>query len=76
MLERVQNKTVMYNNTGRIADSAVLSIVKIYYYKIALFLYGKMGKYVDLLMTNSTWTFEHIEKLWNATSQASRAHKL
>ena len=64
MLDCVVKKEKKFNNKSRIADSKILSWVKIWYYRTLIFLYGKMGDYADLVFTNSSWTNEHIQKLW------------
>lgn len=64
MLDCVVKKEKKFNNTGRIADSKLLSWVKVWYYRTLIFLYGKMGDYADLVFTNSSWTNTHIRSLW------------
>ena len=34
------------------------------YYRLFAVLYGWMGRFVDVSMVNSTWTKDHIVKLW------------
>ena len=72
MLKRVERNELGVNNSGRIADSRTLSSVKKYYYKLSLWLYRKLGKYPDLVYTNSSWTFNHIETLWKKQRTAEQ----
>ena len=64
MLDCVVKKEKKFNNNTRIADSKILSRIKIWYYRTLIFLYGKMGDYADLVFTNSSWTNTHIRSLW------------
>ena len=63
MLNSVLEKKKAFNNNSRIADSNIFTYGKYYYYKIVIGFYGSMGKYVDLPITNSTWTSNHINKI-------------
>lgn len=40
---------------------------KIFYYQIILFLYQLCGKCVSYAQCNSTWTYNHIAKVWKST---------
>jgi alpha-1,2-mannosyltransferase len=64
MLERVGRRQAMYNNRGRVAESAVRSAVKLRYYQLFAKLYGAAGARADTVMVNSSWTEEHIRQLW------------
>lgn len=64
MIEQVQNKAKRFNNSGRIADSSYLTAGKVLYYRFLLALYRKMGCYLDLAFANSSWTYNHLAKLW------------
>lgn len=64
MLDSVKTKEKKFNNSGRIADSTVLSLFKVGYYKILLFLYSSLERSLDYCFTNSTWTDTHIKALW------------
>jgi hypothetical protein len=64
MLDSVKTKEKKFNNSGRIADSTILSSFKVGYYKILLFLYSSLEKNLDYCFTNSTWTDTHIKTLW------------
>lgn len=64
MLDSVKTKEKKFNNSGRIADSIILSQFKVGYYKILLFLYSRLERSLDYCFTNSTWTDTHIKALW------------
>ena len=64
MLDRVRSKHRAYNNRGLIANSVLASALKLRYYKIFAWLYGRCGAAADAVMVNSSWTEEHIRQLW------------
>ncbi|KAK6173177.1 hypothetical protein SNE40_016681 [Patella caerulea] len=66
MLEKVTQRKESYNNAGFISKSMVLSHTKLLYYKLFAYLYGVAGKRSDVIMVNSTWTYNHIKYLWQA----------
>ena len=69
MIDRVSHRTRTYNNPGIVSSSRILSTVKLFYYKSFAYLYGVVGKRFDLVMVNSTWTFNHIKALWRASEK-------
>ena len=64
MLERVKERRPTYNNRGLIANSAQASQLKIIYYRLFAFLYGRCGKCAQIAYCNSSWTRGHIERIW------------
>jgi len=72
MLNSVMEKRARVNNSSRIADSPILSRVKIYYYKALLYAYGFMGNRVDFAWGNSTWTSNHIKQVWPKWGKGSQ----
>ncbi|XP_024535350.1 GDP-Man:Man(3)GlcNAc(2)-PP-Dol alpha-1,2-mannosyltransferase-like [Selaginella moellendorffii] len=64
MVSRVSNRSSLYNNSGVIARSFLLSTGKIVYYELMALMYGLAGRCANLAMVNSSWTLSHIEKLW------------
>ena len=64
MLDKVKRNQVDFNNSGRIANSGLLSGLKHYYYRFLLSQYSKQGKQVDVIFANSTWTSEHMKRVW------------
>lgn len=64
MISKVQSNQTSFNNRGFIASSKVFSALKYFYYLGLTQAYKAMGKYIDLVFTNSTWTNDHIRKLW------------
>mmetsp|Transcript_12101 Transcript_12101/g.35077 ORF Transcript_12101/g.35077 Transcript_12101/m.35077 type:complete len:555 (-) Transcript_12101:78-1742(-) len=39
--------------------------MKLHYYRLFAAMYGWVGRSADLVMVNSTWTYNHINSLWN-----------
>lgn len=64
MLELVSNNRENFNNRGSISRSPTLTQAKLAYYKIFARLYSWSGRCADCVMVNSTWTQNHINKLW------------
>jgi alpha-1,2-mannosyltransferase len=60
------------NQTGRPMYKAIAKLI--YYWWFAV-LYGHVGSLVDLVLVNSTWTYDHIKSLWGFFS-ARRIHIL
>lgn len=42
----------------------MIKFFKIYYYKIISYLYGCVGRLINISLVNSTWTCNHIEKIF------------
>ncbi len=74
MLDKVRSRAKSYNNRRGIANSAIATNLKLVYYKWFAWMYGKAGTCSDLTMVNSSWTEEHICKLWNRPGQL--VHKI
>lgn len=55
-----------YNNSTRVSNSAVLSQLKLGYYRLFAWAYGVAGRRSDLILVNSSWTEYHILGLWRA----------
>lgn len=49
---------------GIIAKSVSISKLKLMYYKLFAYLYSYVGSYADKVMVNSSWTENHISKIW------------
>ena len=65
MLTRVRERRPSYNNSEQIANSSVISSIKLVYYRFFALCYGLVGgKFCQVVLVNSTWTKEHIESLW------------
>jgi alpha-1,2-mannosyltransferase len=65
MLRRVQNRTLAHNNQAYVAKNPFLTWLKLFYYKLFARIYGKFGRCADTVMVNSSWTENHILKIWN-----------
>jgi len=66
MLDRVIRRHADYNNSARVSNSAVLSRLKLAYYRLFAWAYGVAGRRSDLILVNSSWTEKHIRGLWKA----------
>jgi len=44
--------------------------VKKFYWRLFAALYSRMGSTIDVVMTNSTWTQGHVQKIWGPYRQA------
>ncbi|KAJ6234739.1 GDP-Man:Man(3)GlcNAc(2)-PP-Dol alpha-1,2-mannosyltransferase [Anaeramoeba flamelloides] len=66
MLSRVKNQNNLYNNSGLVAKSKIFSTLKLIYYKLFALCYRFTGKFADLVITNGTWTQNHIIQLWGS----------
>jgi len=63
MADRVRRGADMYNNSGRIAASAVLTRLKLMYYGAMMAVYGASLRSAHLVVANSTWTAGHLRKV-------------
>ncbi|XP_054712099.1 GDP-Man:Man(3)GlcNAc(2)-PP-Dol alpha-1,2-mannosyltransferase-like [Uloborus diversus] len=64
MLTTVLERRISVNNKEFISSSSIFSFIKLIYYRIFAFLYGLMGRQAQIIMVNSSWTKDHILKLW------------
>ncbi|KAL4229705.1 asparagine-linked glycosylation protein [Mactra antiquata] len=64
MLQRVSDRELSFNNASIVSRSALLTSIKLLYYKMFAYFYGVAGSRSDFIMVNSTWTYEHIKSLW------------
>lgn len=69
MLEKVNNNENSFNNRQFISNSRVLTNFKLIYYYFFAYLYGVMGRFANVVMVNSSWTLDHINKLWDVASK-------
>lgn len=69
MLSRVSQRVESHNNATFISRSSFLSGLKVVYYKVFAYLYGMAGKRSNVIMVNSTWTFNHIVSLWGVPAR-------
>jgi len=64
MLQLVWERRPTYNNDNAIVASPLKSYLKVLYYVCFAVCYGLVGSLSDLVLTNSTWTCNHIRSLW------------
>lgn len=53
-----------YNNASNIASSVTVSSLKLLYYQVFARVYSWVGQHAQVVMVNSTWTKQHVAKLW------------
>lgn len=66
MLDQVQRRQADFNNPAHVSNSAVLSRLKLVYYKLFAWVYGVVGRRSDLVLVNSSWTLGHILSIWKS----------
>ncbi|MEE6472319.1 hypothetical protein FKM82_009575 [Ascaphus truei] len=71
MLSVVSNQHARFNNAAFISNNPVLSRLKLIYYYLFAVLYGWVGSCSDIIMVNSTWTYNHILVLWKCGDRTS-----
>ncbi|KAM9321470.1 GDP-Man:Man(3)GlcNAc(2)-PP-Dol alpha-1,2-mannosyltransferase [Gastrophryne carolinensis] len=71
MLSVVRDQRSRFNNSAVISRNPVLSRLKLVYYYLFAWVYGWVGSCSDLVMVNSTWTFNHILDLWKCSDRTS-----
>ncbi|OUM60846.1 glycosyltransferase family 4 protein, partial [Piromyces sp. E2] len=64
MIQRVVDRVEDVTNSQKITSNKYLSTIKYLYYLVMLRLYSEVGLYTDAIMTNSSWTNNHIVKTW------------
>ena len=64
MLKKVRDQRPSYNNNERIATNLTISRVKLIYYQLFAQLYRFVGLFADIVLVNSSWTYNHISQLW------------
>ncbi|TDH67665.1 hypothetical protein CCR75_009181 [Bremia lactucae] len=68
MISKVQQRDAGFNNDASIAASSLRSLAKFVYYRLFASLYSLVGKLcTNVVMVNSTWTYNHIKQLWGKT---------
>lgn len=77
MLDKVRTRRAGFNNKRGIANNRFATKFKLFYYKVFAWMYGKAGQCSDLSMVNSSWTEDHINKLWcQKGKDESTIHKI
>jgi len=74
MLDRVVRRHADYNNSARVSNSAILSQLKLAYYRLFAWAYGVAGRRSDLILVNSLWTESHVLGLWKAPDRTFVAY--
>ena len=68
MLNLVWERRPTYNNTSSISQNKIYTCIKLIYYIIFAIAYGFVGSLADIILVNSTWTYNHISYLWRFQS--------
>lgn len=66
MIQRLSEAS--FNNAERIARFSLLSYIKLAYYRVFAVAYWMAGQSADVVMVNSTWTYNHMAELWGSDS--------
>ena len=64
MLQLVWERRPTYNNTSSISKNKLYTWIKLIYYILFAVAYGMVGSLSDIILVNSTWTYNHISYLW------------
>jgi alpha-1,2-mannosyltransferase len=64
MIADIQSGVDGVHSRGFLSKLPGFKKFKIFYYKLILALYRWNGKFVAFQMSNSTWTFSHMKKIW------------
>ena len=67
MISEVENNISGVHSRGVFSKISILKKLKILYYKSILFLYKFMGMFVTYAQCNSSWTYNHMVKIWTKT---------
>uniref|UniRef100_UPI0035900A2B GDP-Man:Man(3)GlcNAc(2)-PP-Dol alpha-1,2-mannosyltransferase n=1 Tax=Myxine glutinosa TaxID=7769 RepID=UPI0035900A2B len=65
MVEAVASGILAHNNAEVVAQSAVLTRLKLIYYRAFAQAYGLAGSAATIVMANSSWTQAHLATLWS-----------
>uniref|UniRef100_A0A8R1DLW4 GDP-Man:Man(3)GlcNAc(2)-PP-Dol alpha-1,2-mannosyltransferase n=1 Tax=Caenorhabditis japonica TaxID=281687 RepID=A0A8R1DLW4_CAEJA len=65
MLDVVGSRQATFNNRSVIAQSNVLSLIKLIYYRLFALGYWLAGKAAHVVMVNGSWTQRHIASIWS-----------
>jgi len=72
MLDAVQSRRLAFNNKKRISRNPLATFIKLRYYRVFAWMYGRCGRAADSVMVNSSWTEDHINRLWKTTSSVHK----
>ena len=73
MKEEVENNKPGVHSHGRMNHFKLFKQIKIYYYKLILKLYEFAGnKCLSFAYVNSTWTYDHMKKIWKELNRKEK----
>lgn len=64
MVAKIRERRVDFNNNSDISHSNVKTNLKLIYYRIILLFYKIVRISISAAQANSTWTYDHMIKLW------------
>lgn len=64
MIEQIKMDVSGVHSRGLMKNFVIFKYVKIIYYNIILYLYSFTGRFLSYAMVNSTWTYNHMKKIW------------
>lgn len=68
-----ERRRTAYNHSQSIASSQITTYIKLLYYLVFAAAYGFVGGcYANLVMVNSTWTYNHIRRIWKYAAWRQR----
>lgn len=70
MLSSLSSPSNLGVNAGQ--GAGVRGTAKRFYWRLFAYFYTWVGTYIDVVMTNSTWTLEHITSLWGPSRRDSK----
>ncbi|XP_011701399.1 PREDICTED: GDP-Man:Man(3)GlcNAc(2)-PP-Dol alpha-1,2-mannosyltransferase isoform X1 [Wasmannia auropunctata] len=74
MLKYVYKRIATFNNRRAIARNPFFSGAKFLYYKLFGRLYGLVGSCAEIVMVNSSWTEDHINRIWKCPLKTHRLY--
>lgn len=74
MMKHVYKRVISHNNKRAVARNPFLSAAKLVYYKLFGFVYGWVGRRAEIIMVNSSWTEEHINRIWKCPLKTHRLY--
>ena len=73
MIYQVENNKPGMHSRGRLSKNKFVRKIKIVYYNTLLRIYKIMGnKCLSFAYVNSTWTFNHMQKIWDGLFEAKK----
>eukprot|EP00520_Triparma_pacifica_P010046 CAMPEP_0118635676 /NCGR_PEP_ID=MMETSP0785-20121206/2202_1 /TAXON_ID=91992 /ORGANISM="Bolidomonas pacifica, Strain CCMP 1866" /LENGTH=407 /DNA_ID=CAMNT_0006526723 /DNA_START=89 /DNA_END=1309 /DNA_ORIENTATION=- len=68
MLRLVYSRRPTYNNSASLTSNPLKAYAKLIYYLVFALCYSFFGSFANFVMVNSSWTSNHISRLWPFSS--------